>query len=101
MPKNIEQTIKKYRKSLYCQNIKDIRKGSPVCPEKNKSPVKFIILLKFPVISIWVGKGPMCVIETKMDLIIKNKAMLFKTKGIRLGCKIDKIMTGIQTINIP
>jgi len=37
----IEKPIKIVLSVLYCQNIRARRKGSPVCPEKNKSfPVK-------------------------------------------------------------
>lgn len=70
MPKNTEESIHIIRIDLIFQKISAMRKGNPVCPEKNKSLLaeNRAIIFVLPIMA-WVGKGPICVRLTKIARI--------------------------------
>ena len=88
VPKKTAVVMKIYRSILFFQKSKLIRKGSPVCAEKNKSPPKANLLIQ-PVgldeKSISPGKGPIWVSVINIERTKINRAILLSTKGILFG----------------
>jgi len=86
----IDIMIKRFLKYVKFQKKSEIKKGIPVCPEKNKSFLKncttlniFILMSKYGV--MWSGGIPMYVDDMQIPRIKKNNAKVKIINGILSG----------------
>jgi hypothetical protein len=74
-----------------------MRKGSPVCPEKKRSPPNVnLFKMKFDGDAMLVGKGPICVSVIKNDRMTIKSETLFRENGTRCGLARRRMETAIQ-----
>jgi len=102
-PKKIDDVMKILRSNMLFQKISAIRKGKPVCAEKNRSPVKVkkFISRYSTSIGIWCNDGAVCVSMIKNARTTINTLRLFSTKGKIRGRKAQSSPTKTKKINNP
>jgi len=83
--------MQKIRIDVCFQNMSATRKGSPVCPEKNRSPVNIKFCRKSDnETMVWVGNGPIWVRLIEMERINTKSEILLTIKGAFPGCQKHK-----------
>lgn len=76
------------------QKMSAIRKGSPVCPEKNRSPVNIKFFIKSDnAIRDCVGNGPICVRLIAIDRVNTKSDIVLRTNGIFHGKQKHNMIT--------